>query len=193
MLPPLFHAGDGCGVDREMSERPNKCSSGSKGRRAMAHSGSIAGSDFGVGELGEQEPSGTQRGDIFAAYLGCPMVAPGPGVLGQGRTYRTTIASVYCPKCGESMMVIEDRWECPVGEMRLSEKMQGLIDDWSSAPPVSEDQLRKLTFRIGGDWWCPFDGEKVHWSDQYPSCPSCGRTLTMAEIHPLVELHPHKG
>jgi ribosomal protein S27AE len=122
----------------------------------------------------------------------CPTVPAKWGRVPSGRG--TTILKMYCPRCGEPMVLINDRWECPVGEMRLSEKSQELIAHWCSTAPEPSETLRELSFNIGGNWWCPFDGSEMDWSPtHYPSCSHCGRTLTMTQIYPLVELHSHRA
>jgi rubrerythrin len=48
----------------------------------------------------------------------------------------------------------------------------------------------RLTFVVGGVWFCPGCGVRLSEADGDLGCPSCGRLINDL-IRILVELHPH--
>lgn len=52
-------------------------------------------------------------------------------------------------------------------------------------------QHRRLSFEVGGTWYCPGCGMRVIEDDGSITCAECGQSLNDF-IFPLIELHPHK-
>ena len=80
---------------------------------------------------------------------------------------------------------------CVAGNMGLSQSLeQSLTERFGPSSEVLADPAPR-SVRIGGVWFCAFDGALMTEADGVVRCPRCTRTLTGHQIRHLIELHPH--
>jgi hypothetical protein len=81
---------------------------------------------------------------------------------------------------------------CDAGDMPLSQTLErSLVAHFG--PDSSMITVPPLSFRVGGQWFCPADGTPMRVADDAVQCPRCARSLTGYQIYQLVEVHPHRG
>jgi len=96
---------------------------------------------------------------------------------------------MFCPKCGEVMIVNDGEVTCVSGDMQLSASMRDGLTE------VFVDRRRRgrhRTLNSGGQWFCPGCGAPMKIDGEHGQCETCGECLDEF-VHALVELHPHRG
>jgi hypothetical protein len=79
---------------------------------------------------------------------------------------------------------------CIRGGMGLSAVMEAaLITIARSEAAVPE---RRFSFRVGGTWHCPADGQRLAEIDGVISCEACDRCLPVNVVYQIVEGHVHE-
>jgi hypothetical protein len=99
---------------------------------------------------------------------------------------------MHCPKCGAPMQRRGNELTCDAGGMGLSHALErSLLAHFGPDSPVIT--VPPLSFRVGGQWFCPADGMPMRVADHVVQCPRCARSLTGSQIYQLVEVHPHRS
>jgi len=99
---------------------------------------------------------------------------------------------MYCPKCGTPMERRGNELTCVAGNMGLSAALeQSLVAHFGVDSPVRA--VPPLSFRVGGQWFCPKDGTPMREADGMVQCPRCARCFTGSQIYQLIEVHPHRS
>jgi hypothetical protein len=96
---------------------------------------------------------------------------------------------MFCPKCGDWLVAVEDTLMCPTGDMPLSRAM--LAGLTATFVDRTFQHAQPFTFLIGGEWFCPADGVQMTETAGIIQCGSCGGALNRF-VHALIELHPHR-
>jgi DNA-directed RNA polymerase subunit M/transcription elongation factor TFIIS len=97
---------------------------------------------------------------------------------------------MFCPKCGNELVRVGNELTCVEGKMGLMAQLeQRLIEYFVAKTAMPSD--RKVSFVVGGEWYCPGCGVPTIETDGYVRCPRCGLSLNEF-IYVLVEIHPHK-
>jgi hypothetical protein len=105
-----------------------------------------------------------------------------------GPSANETMARVFCPWCGEGMVVKNGEVTCVSGDMGLSQKMH---DRLAEVFILHARRSPPRAFRWGGRWFCPGCGGPMETDSEHVRCETCGEYLD--EFIPgLVELHPHR-
>jgi hypothetical protein len=99
---------------------------------------------------------------------------------------------MYCPKCGTPMERRGNELTCVAGNMGLSAALeQSLVAHFGVDSPVLA--VPPLSFRVGGQWFCPTNGTPMREADGMVQCPRCARCFAGSKIYQLIEVHPHRG
>lgn len=97
---------------------------------------------------------------------------------------------MYCPWCGDEMVMVGRELTCRRGNMGLSQFLETVLKE--RFPPVSRSEPVPSISASG--FFCPgcgvpmISGAAVGTSY---TCPKCGKALDPGIMHQLVELHPH--
>ena len=97
---------------------------------------------------------------------------------------------MYCPGCGKIFIRIGDYLTCIEGKMALSQRLERRLTD-CYVLRVDEHTSARLSFKVGGELYCPGCGAPTVEDDGFVRCVDCGLSLNEF-IYELFELHPHK-
>lgn len=97
---------------------------------------------------------------------------------------------MFCPKCGNRLVQIDEDLTCVQGQMLLSDDLERRLTECFISRVVKPTELR-LSYLVGGEWYCPGCGVSIVEEDGIVRCGQCGLPLNEF-IYSLVELHPHK-
>lgn len=100
---------------------------------------------------------------------------------------------MYCPYCGQELMITAGQRYCVAGDMYLSQNLAAAIDVLirQSPPPVHHETD---TTAGASRWFCPRCQQRmssVARDTLAQKCYACGLVLTGRIIYTLVEIHPH--
>ncbi len=98
---------------------------------------------------------------------------------------------MFCPKCGDELVEMNDRLVCRSGRMELSQELAKRLRECFVARSRKLNEI-KFGFRIGGNWFCPQCGVPTEEADGCVRCPQCGSNLNEF-MFALTELAPHLG
>jgi hypothetical protein len=97
---------------------------------------------------------------------------------------------MFCPKCGRQLEHRGVEMTCLRGNMALSRSMEASLE----AAFVSKSVVPADTpfpIQIGGNWFCPGDGQRMTEVAGVIRCTSCHRSLNPF-VNQLIELHHHE-
>ncbi len=96
---------------------------------------------------------------------------------------------MFCPKCNDELVQLENELTCLKGKMGLSRNLeQGLTECFILK--IRTPREKKFSFVVGGKWFCPGCGVSMFEKDGHIRCPQCDLCLNEF-IFALVEMHPH--
>lgn len=99
------------------------------------------------------------------------------------------MTGVFCPRCGEGMVIKDGEVTCVPGGMGLSRNMhEGLTEVFISR--TRPRRPSKASWR--GRWFCPGCGVLMKTDGGHVRCETCGGCLDEF-IYALIELHPHRS
>ena len=97
---------------------------------------------------------------------------------------------LFCPFCADGLDVKGDTFVCRRGEMDLTQVVAAGFIHGAEAPEEAANP-RPLSFRVGGDWFCPWCAARMRESRGMISCTSCSRSLNNF-VYQLIERHFHR-
>jgi transposase len=99
---------------------------------------------------------------------------------------------VFCPRCGDVLDESDPEVICRRGDMVLAEWLRvRLVRRFGSSEGGYDVPTSPMSFRVGGQWYCPRCGVRMVEADGYIRCPACDGTLN-GLILSLVERHAHR-
>ncbi|MFI5298264.1 MAG: hypothetical protein ACHREM_09220 [Polyangiales bacterium] len=96
--------------------------------------------------------------------------------------------TMFCPKCGQPMEMVDGTYKCISGDMPLSKVLHDRLSEVFVARSRS---ARALTINFGGRWFCPGCGSPASTDATHVRCEKCGEYLDEF-LYQLIELHPHR-
>jgi rubrerythrin len=96
---------------------------------------------------------------------------------------------MFCPKCGDELVKVGGELTCVRGRMGLSRHLERRLTECFISGADKPREL-KLSFIVGGKWFCPGCGVATVEAGGVVRCPRCGLSLNEF-VRALVELHPH--
>jgi hypothetical protein len=96
----------------------------------------------------------------------------------------------YCPKCGGRLQEVDGVLACGRGQMEIASTVARMIRAEFGASGRTAATPRRLTYVLGGSWFCPRDATPMVECDGLLQCPICAGCLNEM-VNALVELHPH--
>jgi hypothetical protein len=96
---------------------------------------------------------------------------------------------MFCPKCGSRIRGLPPNTHCEHTRADLSEALRaGLVEECITRTAGARDS--RLSFTVGGTWFCPGCATVLEERDGRLSCPACGACLNRF-VHDLVEFYVH--
>ena len=95
---------------------------------------------------------------------------------------------MFCPKCGSTTVSADGRTVCSRTGMDFSIKVAEELAAIVAGPPRVSTPI---TYKVGGSWHCPADGQPLIESPGRLACPACNRDLPSLVIYQLIEFHAH--
>ena len=97
---------------------------------------------------------------------------------------------MFCPKCGEELILQDAEVVCVRGEMALSRTVAKVLGDRFAAIAAAQSTEPPYNpqWHDGLHWFCPGCGNPLN---RHLECPSCGKHLRDL-VPTLIELHPHQ-
>lgn len=96
---------------------------------------------------------------------------------------------MFCPKCNDELIRVNKELTCLKGNMGLSQNLECELTECFILKNRKPKEV-KLSFLVGGEWFCPGCGISMEEKDGFIRCPKCSLSLNEF-IYVLVEVHPH--
>lgn len=100
---------------------------------------------------------------------------------------------MYCPKCGQTMILRDGHMYCEEGEMYLS---QYVTDELQKAFPAREESVHSdkspIPVSTNKTLYCPVDGCKLTGNVSPLACPKCRGAISAPILYQLIKRHPHR-
>lgn len=97
---------------------------------------------------------------------------------------------MFCPRCGDEMILNKNELYCRKGNMYLSQRMFDKLTE-TFILKIHQPKNHHLLRGLDSQWFCPKHGEQMINKNGYTRCPICD--LSISEfIYELIQFNPHK-